>query len=247
MKNLLFLDVETTGLNAEDRICSIAAKSTRKNIIPMDFLIKPPLPVKLLASQTNHITNKMVENAPTFSESKMDMLLPGFYEDIMIAHNAKFDIGMLEKEGIKFPNYICTFKVAMYLDPAGDRFERHNLSYLRYYYDVDVKADAHTAMGDVIVLEHIFNKMVVEMLNGDQYDDVVLEKMIEISSKPAIIPRFTFGKYGPKEGVREKGLLIKDVAHSDSGYLQWLKKEKMKEDVLDADWIYTIDQALASR
>ena len=249
MKKLLFLDVETTGLNHEDRTCGIAYKCPDENL-EVDLLIKPPLPIKLEASMTNHIANYMVEDKPSFDEATGPIKTKELIQDsIMVAHNAKFDIQMLQKEGIIVQDHICTYKVALMLDPTGDRFQRSNLQYLRYFYDIRVKADAHTAMGDVVVLEAVFEKMFDEVVKFDgDFDpvtsvDKAIEKMIEVSKLPAKIPRFQFGKHGPNED-REKGLLITEVASIDPGYLQWLKREKMKEEVLDADWIYTLDEAL---
>ncbi len=245
MKKLLFLDVETTGLNHEDRTCGIAYKVPAENL-EVDILVKPPLPIKLEASMTNHIANYMVEDKPTFEEADITNQISLIAEHgVLVAHNAKFDMQMLKKEGLGFPQHICTYKVALMLDPTGDRFQRSNLQYLRYFYDIRVKADAHTAMGDVIVLEQVFNKMLAELTSSELglSVDNAIDKMIEVSKLPAKIPRFQFGKHGPNE-EREKGLLITEVATKDPGYLQWLKKEKMKEEVLDVDWIYTLDEAL---
>lgn len=40
-------------------------------------------------------------------------------ENILVAHNASFDIKMFEKEGIKINQYIDTYKVSYYLDFQG--------------------------------------------------------------------------------------------------------------------------------
>ena len=60
----------------------------------------------------------------------------------------------------------------------------------------------------------------------------MLSEMVEVSSKPALIKRFLFGKH--------KGKLLADVAIEDRGYLEWLYGQKTSEEVLDVDWIYTL-------
>jgi len=37
--------------------------------------------------------------------------------DILVAHNAKFDVDMLVKEGVQSKKVICTLKLARHLDP----------------------------------------------------------------------------------------------------------------------------------
>jgi len=51
----------------------------------------------------HHITNEMVENKPAFKDSFEYQKLVDLLNDdknILVAHNAKFDIDMLEREGI---------------------------------------------------------------------------------------------------------------------------------------------------
>ena len=70
----------------------------------------------------NHITNEMVKNKPPFKNSDAWKKLQALLDDennIIVAHNAKFDVGMLRKEDIHPQKTICTYKLARFLDKKG--------------------------------------------------------------------------------------------------------------------------------
>lgn len=190
----------------------------------------------------NHITNKMLEDKPPFQDSYLhkEMKRHADEGDILVCHNVQYDAGMLKKEGIEFKQAICTLKLAHYIDQEC-KFEKHNLSYLRYFFDIDVNITAHDAYGDIVVLEKVFYKL-QDMLQEKENPMFLIDKMVEISSKPTLYRKFNFGKYN--------GMMVKDVAndHSRNGgrsWMKWLLGEKMsKPEENDADWIYTLDYYL---
>lgn len=237
MTNLLFLDVETTGIDAEDRICQIAFKEPEYTAVA--GLVQPPLPVKLVAMSINNITNEMLVGFVQFKDSTYNEMLTKLQNThIMVAHNAAYDDGMLKKEGINFKQTICTLKLVHYLDKEC-KLEKHNLSYLRYYFNLNVVAAPHDAEGDVIILEALFNKL-MSLMSGTEEEKI--QKMLEISSKPTLYRKFGFGKY--------IGQFVQDVAnggHDGKGrsWMEWLLREKMTNpQENDADWIYTLDYYL---
>ena len=228
MDKLLFLDTETTGLDLDkDRLIQLSYKYD--GVIKTE-LFKPDLPISIGAMSVHHITEKMVEDKPSFFKSDMRMELQGLvdYNEVpLVAHNAQFDVSMLKNEQLNPHNIICTLKLARHFDEEA-KIESHRLQYLRYYLGVDVDAKAHDAEGDVIVLEAVFNRL---------SKDFTIKEMLEISSKPSLIRRFLFGKYN--------GELVKDIAKKDRGYLNWLLDEKNKENKPeDEDWIYTLQYYL---
>lgn len=160
MEKLLFLDTETTGLGPEDRLCQVACAFEQKNdpVTPLIAqLFKPPIPISIDATVVSHITNKHVEDKEVFEFSKMRTTIKELLEDhILVAHNAVFDIKMLEREGLKVPNYICTMRVAKKI--LND-LPRHNLQYIRYALNIDIDATAHSAEGDVCILIEIFKHL----------------------------------------------------------------------------------------
>lgn len=232
MSKIIFFDTETTGNEQKDFLCQIAYKSSNETFAG---LYKPPIKIPPEASAVHHITNKMIADKPLFQETADVKKIKELFEDensVVVAHNAPFDLMMLKKEGIEPKNFICTLRVARDLDKEG-KIDRYNLQYLRYLLEIEVEATAHDAMGDVLVLEKLFERLKNKITSEEKInDEEAIEKMIEISSHPSIIKTLMFGKY--------KGKKVEEVVNIDRGWLEWLLGEKEKSDVLDEDWIYTL-------
>jgi len=236
MKKLIFLDTETTGVGPKDRLCQVAYKIEDKVV---NEFFKPEIPICIEAMSVCHITNKMVEDKPVFkdSETYKELVQLSLDDDvILVAHNAPFDIEMLLREGIEFKNFICTMRIAKHLDEDA-KIPRYNMQYLRYLLDLDVEGTAHDALGDIIVLEALFNRLYESFSKKFSEDaelskDEMLQVMYEISEKPSLVKKFPFGKH--------KGKLLSDVVEEDRGYLEWLYGQKTNEEVLDEEWIYTL-------
>lgn len=235
-ESLLFLDTETTGTGLEDRLCQVAYAFQGKE---EEALFKPPVPISVDAMAVCHITNKMVADKEAFVVSKMYQDLRALLEagNILVAHNAAFDVDMLTREGLAAPIWIDTCKVARALDTT-ESIPRYALQYLRYYYDLDVpNVTAHDALGDVRVLVQLFEYLYSEMAKSGKSEPAILEEMVLISGKPTLLRTFHFGKYN--------GQKVKVVAHEDPGYLAWLLNQKIlareRGEGNDEDWIYTLD------
>lgn len=235
---LLFLDTETTGNGPEDRLCQVAYK-VGENMVVKNF--KPPLPISVKAMSVTHITNKMVENEEAFSGSDTQKELQALLgTHILVAHNAKFDIAMLTAEGMTVPRHICTLRLARYLDTEQE-IPEYGLQYLRYYFDVETDAVAHSAEGDVEVLEAVFDHlytMAKERAPGTPHEEIIA-RMVDISGKPSLIKKFTFGKHIGKS--------VAEVATSDRGYLEWLLRTKLQDDPDDEDWLFTLRKVLGGQ
>ncbi len=236
MKNFLFFDTETTGNTVEDFICQLAYKHDG---VEFSELYKPPLTIPPEASAVHHITNKMIVGKPVFRESKDYASVKTLFENgtaIPVAHNAKFDIAMMKKEDIDLSPAICTLRLARYLDKEN-KIPKYNLQFLRYYLGIEIEAQAHDALGDVKVLEALFerlrNKMVQEC-GGDE--EKAVAEMLAISARPSLINTIMFGKH--------IGKTVADIAKTDKGYLEWLLKQKLESDTDEEDWIYTLKHYL---
>lgn len=235
---LIFLDTETTGNTKDDVLCQLAYHELGSNT---DFceLYNPGRPIPPEASAVTHITNRHVADKPKFTESKDYENIKNLLEDqdsILIAHNASFDIGMLEKEGIVPKNFICTLRVARDLDTDG-KLPKYNLQYLRYALDLNVEAQAHDALGDVHVLRALFERLLAKMAELHGNEDLAIQKMIEISSHPSILRTINFGKYA--------GRSLEEVVKMDRGYLEWLYDQKRNSDQNEEDWLYTLEKLLS--
>lgn len=233
MKKIVFLDTETTGNEGKDWLCQLAYKT---DDTVFSELFKPAIPIAIEASAVCHITNKMVADKPSFQTSEHFETVKNLLEDkdsILVAHNAKFDVGMITKEGIVPANVICTMRIARYLDEENV-IPKYNLQYLRYYLDIEITATAHDALGDVMVLEKLFERLLAKMIEKTGSEEKALSEMIAVSARPSFIPIFSFGKY--------VGQKVSNVAKTDIGYLEWMYTQKKQSDKDEEDWLYTLEQ-----
>lgn len=221
--NLVFLDVETTGTEEHDRLFQVAFLVRGDENDSHDGFFKPPVPISIEASSITHVTTKMVETAMPFQGSFAHSALQGLFEKgaVLIAHNAQFDAMFLAREGIFPKQYICTMKLAHHLDTES-KLTKHNLQYLRYFHELEVPpVQAHDAMGDVIVLEKLF----------DLYSEkMTVEEMLEVSARPIMLKKMGFGKYRDKT--------FSWIHKNDYNYLQWMLRE-MRE--MDENLRYTVN------
>lgn len=237
MKQIIFFDTETTGNEPKkDFVCQLAYKTGSETF---NELYKPSIPIPPEASAITHITNKMVADKEAFEGSADYKKIKELFEDknsVVVAHNAKFDLAIIDKEGIRPTNFICTLRVARALD-KDNIIPQYKLQYLRYYLDIEIEAEAHDALGDVLVLEKLFERLLAKIMKEDNCDEpTAIEKMIEISSKPSLMSMFNFGKYN--------GKTVAEVASLDRGYLEWMLAQKEQNPDNEEDWIHTLKHYL---
>lgn len=230
MDNLVFLDTETTGPDfLVDRLFQVSYK--HKDKIHSEYF-KPPIEISVKAQSITHVTNKMVENREEFVYSRMKQDLREILsQNILVAHNAMFDIDMLVKEGIEIPRYICTLKVARFIDEES-QIPEYNLQYLRYFFGIELNVGSHEAEGDVLVLEAVFKILYEKMLAKYGSGEAVIAKMLEVSTQPTLFRLFNFGKH--------KGKKVEEVLAIDRSYMEWLLTKKLESDYMDEDWIFTL-------
>ena len=214
----IFLDTETTGTGPDDRLCQIAFKTAGGPVV--DELFNPGRPISIEAMAVHHITNEMVAAKPPFKGSPAYEALKSLLEDekgILVAHNAGFDLDMLRKEGLQTDRVICTYKLSRYLDSEGI-IPQYNLQYLRYFLKLDIDAVPHSALGDILVLEGLFNRIRARFDMDEEADAAA--HMLKISSAPVLVARMPFGKH--------KGLKMDQVPRD---YLNWLINSDIDEDL----------------
>lgn len=184
MSKLLFLDTETTGNDlANDRLFQISFQIG--DTIKTEYF-KPPVPITVKSMSITHVTNEMVEGKPPFQASSMKEELEKLLTDhILVAHNARFDVAMLEAEGLKIDKYICTLKLSHYLDTAGI-IPEYNLQFLRYYLDLKVEGSAHDAEGDVKVLRALFERQMAKLKESGRDEKELIDEMVKISQTPLL-------------------------------------------------------------
>lgn len=225
MIRLLFLDTETTGLTDDDRLCQLAYKC---DDIVVNELFNPGREIGYGAMAVHHITNEQVREKELFQESAHYEFLKNLLDDenvILVAHNAPFDIKMIEREGLKVKKYIDTLKIARYLlkdDPAIDRY---SLQHLRYYFKIQDEAVAHDAWGDIVILEEIFDRLYTKAIldasaRGKEKGIVftqneLIGRLLELSMGAFTLVRtITFGKH--------EGMSLVELINKEPQYVSWL-------------------------
>jgi DNA polymerase-3 subunit epsilon/exodeoxyribonuclease X len=225
----LIIDVETTGLELNDRICSVGMIVERETHYEH---INPGKKIPPSASAIHQITNEMVKESPIFGESLSGQKLKALNlpDTILVSHNAPFELVMLQKEGIAWQGEIIdTLKCAQSL---MDDLEGYSLQFLRYelrlYRDemnvfetFGVPITPHHALSDAL-----HTRMILDYL----LDLADIEQLIQISKSHVLLSRLPFGKYAKKR--------IEEIALKDPGYLKWMCESLMD---MDEDLRYSID------
>ena len=232
---LIFLDVETTGLEASDKIVSIGLIAVENdNITSIYELVNEGKKIPPLASSINHITNEMIKGKLKLedSEAYRFLQLHNSKETTIIAHNVKFDLQKLSSCGFTFQGRIIdTLRVTKHLIKECESFALQFLRYELKLYRDELK-EALTCKIDSVLSAHnaISDALFAKLLYGYLLDLATPEIMCELSSKNVLMEKFDFGKYS--------GRYIEEVAMIDSGYLQWMLANVTE---LDEDLRYSIE------
>jgi DNA polymerase III epsilon subunit-like protein len=235
--DIIILDTETTGLDENSRLIQLAYKNLSSGEIINEYF-KPPMPISYGAMATHHVTNEMVADKQSFSESKeKKQLAESLKNSILAAHNALFDINVLKNESITVEKYIDTLRVSKHLIIS----ERYDLQYLRYFLNLEIKeATAHDALGDITILEKLFEhlKGLIKTKLSLATDSLIYEKMLELTNTPVLLNKISFGKY--------RGKTFEEINQIDSGYLEWLYNSESKKDQREQneELIYTLKKHL---
>lgn len=163
---LVFLDVETTGFApSKCDIIEISAIKFESGMVPVSAfstLCKPKHPIPEEAAAVNHITDDMVEDAPTFSQ--VAPALTDFLKGCHLAgHNLDFDLrfiyvhGTVLPEGVKFYD---TLDLAHLTVPKSS-IDNYKLDTLCGYYGIWRKG-SHRALSDCYATSKVFTNLVFD-------------------------------------------------------------------------------------
>ncbi len=153
------LDFETTGGSPSvNKIIEIGAVKVRDGKATDKFstLVNPEQYIPCFISSKVHITNAMVANQPTI-DCVLPQLVNFIGSDTIIAHNARFDIGFLERNLLENNlsmqnNIIDTLKMSR---KYNRECERHNLAYLTNFFGIELK-NAHRAYFDAYATHRLY-------------------------------------------------------------------------------------------
>jgi len=117
------LDFETTGPDSADRIIQVGLALIEDGQISQQYasFVHPGIPIPAMITRLTAITDEDVANAPDLDEVLMEML-PYLDGAVLVAHNALFDLGFLQRALIE-----CGY------EPFGGRV-LDTLEFLRFLY-----------------------------------------------------------------------------------------------------------------
>jgi DNA polymerase III subunit epsilon len=188
-KTFSCIDVETTGCSpAYDRIIEIGIIKVENNTVTktLSTLINPERSIPREITLLTGITEKDLENAPTFSSIKDEVR--NLTKDVyFVAHNARFDYSFIKSEFLRLDEsfsakLLCTAKLSRTLFP---NYRHHNLDSIIERFNIHCSA-RHRALGDAEVLVkflHIIEK---------QFDESVLDTVLKtVLKRPTLPPTLT--------------------------------------------------------
>jgi len=231
---LIFIDIETTGLEDDDKLCSIAlldANNYKYELVNEGKKIPP------LASSINHITNEMIKNKVSFKDTEIYEYLykHNTKENTLVAHNIKFDLDKLESSGLVWVGgTIDTLRVTKHLIPECELFSLQVLRYELKLYRDENKQIKEYGIKDALFAHHALCDVVIVKLLFKYLKDLADEDMMkELSVKNVLLEKFTFGKY--------KSRYIEEICMNDRAYISWLMNNARD---MDEDMRYSVNYYL---
>lgn len=261
-KDLVFFDIESTGLNViRDRIVQIALIKYPKNggePIELEMLVNPGIPISEEAMAVHGITPEMVKNKPTFAQVGQQILQFIGDSDLAGYNSDRFDIPMLMEEfariGIDFRidkrNLIDVQKIFYKMEPR-------TLKAAYALYCNKELVDAHDALADVRATAEVLAGQIarydgvdymdadgnvtpapikpdVQQIAGFLADHGTLDATQRLRYDTSGEVVFNFGKY--------IGRPVAKILYEDKQYYHWIQEKEfsaqVKQIVRDLVWEY---------
>ena len=250
-RDLVFFDVETTGLNViRDRIVQLAMVKMRKDGQPpleLSMLINPGIPISEESMQIHGITPKDLANKPTFGQVAQKIWDFIGASDLAGYNSNRFDVPMLMEEfarvGMEFDvskrRLIDVQRIFYKMEPRTLR------AAYRLYCGRELE-DAHDALADVKATLEVFKGQLRAYEGKDLLDEeghVVPAPIkndmqalhdftndlnfLDATQKLRMLPDgkviFTFGKYANQE--------VKEVLRKERNYGHWIMEKEFSSQV----------------
>ncbi|MBD3245711.1 MAG: hypothetical protein GF333_01730 [Candidatus Omnitrophica bacterium] len=160
---LVFLDLETTGLDAEkgECVCEIGALRIRESSVSETFhtLVNPGKKMPEEAFRIHNISDEDLRSAPFFPDvaGKLKAFLDGV---ILCAYNARFDVGFLDAEFRKIGLPLLSLPILDVYRMARQTLllDRYTLAAVATHFHIE-PSGAHRAVEDASVTFQVFEKM----------------------------------------------------------------------------------------
>lgn len=253
------LDTETTGGKPiDDRITEIAIfiHNGKRVVESYSTLINPCRKIDPFVSGMTGITNEMVADAPKFEEvaQKIWELTEG---KIFVAHNARFDYGMLRNEfrrlgKIFTRKQLCTVKLARKIIPGMQSY-----SLGRLCEDIGIKLNnRHRAYGDAEATVLLFEKLMLndrkEIIRSELHeglDDNILPPNISrtqvenLPEEPGVY--YFLDEHQKVQYIGKSSNIYKRVLSHFSNDIKTEKGARLKEKIYDISFQLTGSELLA--
>ena len=214
-------DLETTGFSViHDGITEFGAVKIKNGevIDRLQSFIHPGKSIGTRVSQLTSITNEMVADAPSIKEF-LPKILEFFEDSILVAHNAKFDIGFLNEslkrlgqEPIQNP-VIDSLALARAIMKPMKSYRLGNVCRVyRVNYDDEV---AHRADYDAEVLGSVFTTMLHSIMQNGYYNLLDLNKLQKDDAYKIVFPYHMTALALNKEGLKN---MFKIVSEANTTY-----------------------------
>lgn len=228
-KPLIFLDIETTGLNiTKDRIIEICLvkQSPDGSVEDKTWRINPGMPILQKITELTGISDADVANAPQFAELANTLLNFIGNADLSGYNAAKFDIPLLMEEFDRAKvDFDINGRKIIDVQQIYHMMERRNLAAAYQFYCNKELTNAHSALADVEATREVFLAQLEKYTElGETLDSITavagnpLGKNVDVAGRIIMDDSgtevFNFGKY--------KGDKVEDVLKKDLGYYNWM-------------------------
>lgn len=188
LRSVTVLDTETTNIDVtKAEIIEIASGIYSNPEWQVETqLLGSHQPIPPEASATHHISNRMIEHKPKFSECVPEVMgTLAWSQPWRVAHNAAYDQAVLAKafedsghvdqarSAQDKQTWICTYRLAKKILNGHFPDMKYGLSYLRYRLDLAIPdhVPAHRADADVYTCAALLELLVDFAIDTHQIDD----------------------------------------------------------------------------
>ena len=226
----LFLDTETTGVNADDAVCELGWIEVDENfnwLSQFETLIDPQRSIAPAASAVHGLVLADLQDSPTIQEYFSEDA-PGCYGStitdpvVLCGHNIAFDHRFVRPYITNVVQEVCSLRWARRLYPEAGS---HQLQAMVFELGLPRATAAHRVLSDVTTSLHLA-KHVCERMGMN------LRELAEASVAPALMSVLPFGKH--------KG---KSFDETPAPYMRWM----IENLALDIDLKFSIEQQLKKR
>jgi len=214
----VILDIETTGLDYKrgDRIIEVACLELINHVATdnhLQFYCSTNKNIEEEALKIHGLSNKFLNKFPTFEE-QAQKLLTFIGDDLLIIHNAEFDLGFINNElkeiGIKTIQNKCLDTVLLARTKLKTRIA--NLDYLCRRFSIDLESrKLHGALKDCGLLSEVY----IELLGGKQ-------KTLELPKEVGLQNRTKTKQKNNNFSVRKVNITSKELEDHKS-YIKSIK------------------------